>query len=361
VSAKKNDKKFVNIIKATDLIILDEVSMCSPLILDTFDEVLRATTMNRNHLFGGKRVILCGDIAQLPPVVREEEAKFLSDEFGYEDMSPMSSKVFKEITVVELKGSYRQRDDQDFADTLNYIRMARMGNLEKCLILELNQKLFGMNNQCYLKKPEEEAVCLVYTNKEASSINEKKIARIGGSGSTYFANEQGSWKSGNSRAAPELYLKPGVRVVCIANIKGMDIYNGDTGVVVSTGVDHVRICVDRTGDIECITPYTWESIEYEFKPGKGFTTQVTGKLTQIPLLLAYACTIHSSQGTTLEKVHIPKFSGMDSALIYVALSRAQRMDDLSFGEPLYIDKFVGNGLARSYRYRRPKRLSDLRI
>ena len=329
----KNNKSFNNIIHNTDLIIIDEVSMCTPIILDALDEVLRTIT-GKPCVFGGKKVLFCGDLAQLPPVVREEEAKILMQEFGYKDMSPTSSNVFKDVTMIELEGTYRQRDDIEYYEVLRDLRNAIMGN---GIFKDVEKSVRLLNQQCMGNRYRSDMTVLVYTNKEAKKINDMWMSSGKGDLVTYPSKIIGSWKDGNSRAMENLSIKPGARVTCIANIGG--VVNGDTGIVLSLGVDNISIRVDRTSEIESINPYTWESYDYSYDPNFGIIKKITGTMTQFPLLLSYAHTVHSSQGSTLKGVFIPNPDRMNAALIYVALSRATKIDDVGLSYPLSEYKF----------------------
>lgn len=191
---KRYDKKFIELLDAADLIILDEVSMCSALILDAMDETFK-TVMRDDRPFGGKKVLLCGDLAQLPPVVKNEERRIIFSELGYDEISPSSSYVFNELRTIELLGSYRQKEDEDFAEMLNCIRMIRIGRYEG-ESYSLNKQIQKLNKGCLKSSASldhEARTSLVYTNKAASNLNNFMISQVkGGNGVTYLGKEEGT-------------------------------------------------------------------------------------------------------------------------------------------------------------------------
>ena len=300
--------------------------------------------MNRDEPFGGKQMILFGDLAQLPPVVKESELRHLFEtKFGgpYFFLSPSIQEA--RMKLVELTHVYRQSGDLEFINILNEVREGRS---EGSVLPSLNQKQRDM-----LLDVDNPAVVLTATNYAADSMNFECLGRLAGEPIPFHAEIIGKFPQNAYPTEQTVFVKTGARVMILRNDREMEkrYVNGTLGRVVevddSTG--EVLVNTDEGLDVP-ISRSTWENIRYEVKdveeqdPKTGKTRRrrklqpdVIGAFKQHPLRLAWAMTIHKSQGQTFDQIHIDMGRGAFShGQTYVALSRCTTLDGLSLGRPL---------------------------
>jgi len=305
---------------AADLIAIDEVSMVRADLLDAIDVMMR-TALESDEPFGGKGVVCFGDPWQIEPVVKDEDKEWL-DKGGY--FSPMffDSRVWKAAnpSVIELDQIFRQKDPA-FIAALNDIREGGTTGIE----------LF---NQC-VREPDRDTLRLVFTNKLADNINAKRLSELDGDDWKSEANVFGEITPNEYPAATSLALKVGARVMVIKNIQDKGVVNGDMGTVEQLFPTSVRVKLDRDGDSIILGKTKWKKSRYEADgDGELIETEVAS-FKQFPLRLAWAVTVHKSQGQTYDRCHIemetrPHANGQ----LYVGLSRCRTLEGLTIGRAI---------------------------
>jgi len=319
---QKFNKQKINIIKTLDLLVIDEISMVRADILDAIDQTLRRYK-NRFKAFGGVQLLMIGDLQQLPPVVKQEEMQLLSP--YYKSMYFFNSKALQEANMIsiELKHIYRQ-DDNIFIKILNEIRNDTLTKHSYDLLHKRYIPNFKpANNQGY--------ITLTTHNNAANIINEEKLKQIKKKSHTFEAVVKGSFSEYAYPTDFELELKVGAQVMFVKNDSdaAKRYFNGKIGVV--TGFDDNIIRVKCESDYEEIETgrETWENIKYNInKESKEIEEEFIGSFTQYPLRLAWAITIHKSQGLTFEKAVIDASSAFAHGQTYVALSRCKTLEGL---------------------------------
>lgn len=309
-----------------DVLIIDEASMLRADMLDAVDVILKKSAQSHQP-FGGKKVILCGDLWQLPPVLEENNPDFLS----YFNMIYKSPYFFDALCmngaplkVFELKHNFRQSADNDFAELLNKIRSNEISQ---------NELDLALNTERALALPKDEnTVTLTATNYDAQARNSYLLGRLPGKAYSYNAEFTETFNKKTPPADKILTLKKGSKIMMLVN----DEYwvNGDIGFVEDLGPDYIRVNI--RGGLYTVQPHTWQEIKYEVLPGSDkLIPVVKGSFTQYPLKLAWAITIHKSQGLTFNSVCLDMGRGAFAAgQTYVALSRARGLAGVYLKKPL---------------------------
>jgi len=315
-------KKKINIIKSLDLLIIDEISMVRSDVLDAIDEVLRRYK-NWALPFGGVQLLMIGDLQQLAPVVKDDEWNMMRQ--YYQSMFFFNSHALKGTSMVslELKHVYRQKDGV-FLDILNEIRDDK-----------LSQKSFDKLHERYLPdfspKKEEGYITLTTHNNSADKINNVHLDKLKTMSKSFLASVKGSFSEHSYPTNFELELKVGAQVMYVKNDSNPEkrYFNGKIGVI--TAFDGDSIIVQCDGDAEEIktTPEIWKNIKYSINDQtKEISEDLEGSFTQYPLRLAWAITIHKSQGLTFEKAIIDAAAAFSHGQTYVALSRCKTLEGL---------------------------------
>lgn len=319
---QKFAKKKINIIKSLDLLVIDEISMVRADVLDAIDDVLRRYK-NRALPFGGVQLLMIGDLQQLAPVVKDDEWAMMRQ--YYPSMFFFNSKTLKETEMVsvELKHVYRQNEGA-FLDILNEIRDDK-----------LSQASFDHLHQRFLPdfKPKEEEgyITLTTHNNSAHKINDEHLAKLKAKSRIFKAHVKGNFSEYSYPTNFELELKVGSQVMFVKNDSSMEkrYFNGKIGVI--TAFEDDEIVVKCDGDEEEIYAgqEVWENIKYSIhEQTKEITEEVVGAFTQYPLRLAWAITIHKSQGLTFDRAIIDAASAFAHGQTYVALSRCRTLEGL---------------------------------
>ena len=317
------------IINKIDTILIDECSMIRCDVLDAIDKSLR---LNRNSekSFGGVQIILLGDVHQLPPVIRENEQDIF-DNFYPNGHYFFNANCYSEskIQLYELTKIYRQKDEK-FIKILNKIRTGNVTNID----------LFPLNNTVTFQDSNlpSETIILSPTNRKVDSINSFNLQNINSEVFSYQSKETGDFKE---RPADEiLKLKVGAQVMLIKNdTKSPKRWvNGSIGTVTELSTNSIHLKIKNK--VHKIIQDTWEKFDYLIKNGQ-VTHEVVATFTQYPIKLAWAVTIHKSQGQTFEKVIIDLDRGSFAhGQTYVALSRVTSLEGLFLTRPIEISDII---------------------
>jgi hypothetical protein len=331
---RKFNKRKIDIIRSLDLLIIDEISMVRADLLDGIDQVLRRYK-NRSKVFGGVQVLMIGDLQQLAPVVKDDEWNMLRPH--YETMYFFSSKAFKESEAIsiELKHIYRQQN-QKFIDILNEIRNNR---ITQNSIDELNKRYIPD----FVPDDKEGYITLTTHNNQSNEINKSKLDNIDEDSMFYEAIVEGDFSEHNYPTHENLELKVGSQVMFVKNDSDIEkrYFNGKIGKIV--GLDDNKVIVRCPGDIDDIEATTelWENITYTIDDkSKEIVENVKGSFEQIPLKLAWAITIHKSQGLTFDKAVIDVKSSFAHGQTYVALSRCRTLEGLVLRSPIQSQSII---------------------
>jgi len=325
---KRFNKRKIDIIRSLDLLIIDEISMVRADLLDGIDQVLRKYK-NRSKVFGGVQVLMIGDLQQLAPVVKDNEWNLIRP--YYETVYFFSSRAFMESNAVsiELKHIYRQQN-QKFIDILNEIRN---NTISQNSIDELNKRYIPN----FAPDDKEGYITLTTHNHQANEINRRKLDEISSNSTFYEAEVVGDFSEHNFPTHENLELKVGSQVMFVKNDSDIEkrYFNGKIGKVISLEKDKVIVrCPGDYDDIE-VTTELWENITYSIdEKTKEITEKVKGSFEQIPLKLAWAITIHKSQGLTFDKAVIDVELSFAHGQTYVALSRCKTLEGMVLLKPI---------------------------
>lgn len=316
----------MSIVRRIDLIIIDEVSMVRCDLLDEIDDVLRH--YRKNDLpFGGVQVVMFGDLYQLMPVAPDEDWEKLKEK--YDSAYFFSSKVLQEMDypMFELKLVHRQ-DDRNFVTLLNNVRLGKISLTE---LKELESRY----KPDFKAKESEGYIRLTTHNWRAKSYNRKKMDELSGTAEEYKAYIEDFFPKEEYPTEYYLRLKKGARVMFIRNDNNYHQYvNGTLGTVVSLGERTIIVRTD-SGNVIDVERQTWEFYLYHIdKKSKEIQQILCGTFKQYPLKLAWAVTIHKSQGLTFDKVIVDAGKAFTYGQVYVALSRCRKFHGIVLASPI---------------------------
>jgi len=322
------------------LLIIDEISMVRADMIDAIDLFLRANGPKRGEPFGGVQIMFVGDLFQLPPVVRNEDMEILRER-GYEGAYFFCAMALhrKAVTMIELKKIFRQKD-VEFTEILNRIRLNE----------DIDATLERLNAECFRSEASAKqdldplSITLTTTNARADQINSSELLAITAEPKKYLGKLDGKFNidERNLPSPLQLSLKVGAKVMFTANDKEFPKkwVNGSIGVVKELLSSSVKVEVQSGPYINTVEvkPFDWESYQYAIEMMSGkIKPNVVGTYTQIPLMLAWAVTIHKSQGKTLDKVRVDLSSGtFASGQVYVALSRCRSIEGIRLQKPIQV-------------------------
>ena len=328
------------IIRTLDLLIIDEISMVRSDVLDAIDSVLRRFREHEKP-FGGVQLLMIGDLQQLTPVVTPEDEVILQ---RYYDTSYFfGSKALRSISYVtiELTHVYRQQDEE-FITLLNNIREGQVSETD---LKKLNERF----NPNFEPEVGSDYIRLTTHNKMAESYNEVQLHNLPSKACTFIAEADGNFPEYNYPADFKLTLKRGAQVMFIRNDNNGRYYNGRIGHV--THIDNEKILVLCPGDdkeIE-VQQETWENTKYSLnEKTKQIEAEVQGTFKQYPLRLAWAITIHKSQGLTFEHAIIDAQSSFAAGQVYVALSRCKTLEGLILASPISSSAIINDNQVMNY-------------
>ena len=319
---RKFSKTKIDIIKSLDLVIIDEISMVRADLLDGIDQVMRRYK-NRNKVFGGAQVLMIGDLQQLAPVVKPNEWSLLQQH--YKTVYFFSSQAYRAANVVsiELKHIYRQKNE-NFINILNEIRNDTLSNESAAI---LNERY----NPTFSPTKEEGYITLTTHNNRATAINNSELEKLNASKAFFRADVSGKFNENAFPNDERLALKVGAQVMFIKNDSSQEkrYYNGKIGIITSLNNDTVTVQCGNEIDEIVTEKETWENINYSINDEtKEIKEDITGSFSQIPLRLAWAITIHKSQGLTFEKAIIDAEASFAHGQTYVALSRCTSLEGI---------------------------------
>lgn len=312
------------ILQELELLIIDEVSMVRADTLDAIDVILKSVRRDMRP-FGGLQMLFIGDLYQLPPVVRDYEWQVLQS--YYKGPFFFEAKVLREHppVILELAKIYRQSDSH-FIGLLNKIRN------NKCSAEDLEQ-LNRYYQPDFVPEEEEQYITLTSHNRLADTINQEQLARLKGTLYNVRAVVKDEFQQGSFPADETLPLKVGAQVMFIKNDSGDDrkFFNGKIGTVKELNLDQHKVVVsfnDGSEDV-VVRRETWENIRYKYNKGEDkIEEEVMGTFSQFPLRLAWAITIHKSQGLTFDRAVIDAGTSFAAGQVYVALSRLKGLEGL---------------------------------
>jgi tetratricopeptide (TPR) repeat protein len=329
VFSKDSEKR--KIISKMDTLIIDEISMVRADIIDGIDYSLRKNGGNPNLPFGGKQVVFVGDMFQLEPVSIKSTGEYKIIKEFYKSLYFYGANIFNEVNLVsiELQKVYRQKN-LEFIQLLDKVRTKEIKSED---IAKLNQRVV---TDAQLKN-KEFTITLTTTNGLALNVNKSKLSKLHSVLITYHANVSGEFQKGKYPTELELELKVGAQVIFIKNDAEKRWVNGTIGQVSELSEDEIKVTLEN-GDIYSVEKRSWENIKFQYnKEKRKIEQEIVGTFEQYPLKLAWAITIHKSQGLTFESVVIDFGRGtFASGQAYVALSRATTLEGLFLKKKIFI-------------------------
>ena len=328
----KFKKERLKIIRTLDLLIIDEISMVRADLLDAVDMTLRK--YRRSSLpFGGVQLLMIGDAQQLSPVVKEDERQYMSQVYP----SPyfFHSKALQKVNYVtiELQKVHRQKD-QIFLNILNAIRDNR----------PTNETMRALNSRVNAFENDEDTVRLTTHNHQSDSVNNRKLDALPGEAVMLEAEVEGEFPENSYPADYVISLKKDAQVMFIRNDSNGEYYNGKLAKVVDIHPKGTVIVEDQEGQTIVVTPAEWQNIQYALNEESGeIEPKIIGKFKQVPLKIAWAITIHKSQGLTFDRVIIDAGAAFAFGQVYVALSRCRSLEGISLDSPIRMSSIYTDG------------------
>jgi hypothetical protein len=330
------------IISSLDLLIIDEISMVRSDLLDAIDSVLRRFR-DRYKPFGGVQLLMIGDLQQLTPVVTPDDERMLAPYYDTPYFFGSKALAKIEYVTIQLEKVYRQQDDT-FLTLLNHIREGHPTADDLALLNARYQPAF-------VPQPNEGYIRLTTHNQMANNYNESELKKLSGRAYTYRAKIEGTFPDYSYPTAETLVLKEGAQVMFVKNDPSGEhrYYNGRIG--------HVKLAEDNRLEVYCpgdaeaieVEPLEWENARYTLNDQtREIETEVLGKFSQLPLRLAWAITIHKSQGLTFERAIIDASLSFAPGQVYVALSRCKTLEGMALASRIPPQVIISDERVDSY-------------
>ncbi len=313
----KFNKQRLALLRKMEVLVIDEISMVRCDVIDAIDTLLKSVRRNYNLPFGGVQLLCIGDLHQLPPVAQNHEWNILQEYYASPFFFDSLAVKEQQPVLIELNKIYRQKEES-FVNLLNQVRINKMTDEDFEM---LNDRYIAAFRPAYNEK----YITLTSHNNQANIINNSEIGKLSTPSFIYEAEIKGDFPESMYPADASLMLKKGAQVMFIKN-DGIEkrYFNGKIGVVSEISAD--KILVDCDGIVISVGKDAWDNNRYSLNRTDGKLEQeVIGTFTQYPLRLAWAITIHKSQGLTFDKVMIDAASAFSGGQVYVALSRCKSL------------------------------------
>lgn len=331
-------EKFAETAKYLDTIVIDEISMVRVDVMDMIDKKLRKAR-NKNMPFGGCQMVVFGDLLQLPPIIENDEnaKQFLNDKYHTLFFFGAPGVIESGFVKIELTEVFRQKNVL-FIDALNRVRVGENGEV-----------LRWINSCCKVVADDSQCITLTPANADAAKINYQKLSLLPTKEYIYHGRIEGEYKKENLPTEMLLRLKVGAQVIMLANDSSKRWVNGTLGTIVELGPDVIFVKVPS--GIHSVNTHVWKKKKYQYNPEKkSFVSIDVGSFQQFPVKLAYAITIHKSQGQTYDSVCIDysRKGAFAPGQTYVALSRCKTPDKLYLKRELRAEDVLVDQEALSY-------------
>ena len=330
VIQESKDPRFKKLLKNLELLIIDEISMVRAPMLDAISETLQIHR-NSSKPFGGIHVLACGDLFQLPPVVKENEESAIFERYGsVYFFSADNFQAIEKPIFFELVTSFRQQDDKEFYNLLNNVRLGK--NLESSINM--------INKTCHNPEFDTESSLIITSRKyRAEQINDEMLSRIDGPMTAAKSKEQGELNENDLPAPRELRVKEDAKVMFIKNDPDGRWVNGTIGVVIDCSDKNkkvIKVKVDK--EVFKVKREEWNKVRYVYDEyNDEMEEEVVSSFKQFPLKLGWAVTIHKAQGLTLDSCSVDLGEGaFATGQAYVALSRCKTLDSLNLYRELKV-------------------------
>lgn len=326
---KYNSEK-IKLIKEVELIIIDEISMVRADIIDFIDKILRVYAQNMRVPFGGKQLLLVGDMYQLEPVLKEEERTLLQP--FYPSKFFFDAHIFREMQLIciELQKVYRQTDPL-FISILDHIRTSNTSQTDLSI---LNQRVGNTSHQNH----DGLAITLSTRRDSVDYINQQHLQQLPGEPTVFYGIIEGEFPENNLPTPMKLEIKTGAQVLFVKNDRDKRWVNGTLGTVIGMGDESDGLIYVRTeqGEDVDVEQDIWSNVRYTYnEKEQKIEEEVIGTFRQFPIRLAWAITIHKSQGLTFNQVNIDLSGGVFAGgQTYVALSRCRSLEGINLEAPI---------------------------
>lgn len=329
------------LLRDLDTLFIDEVSMVRSDIMAAVDRALRNARREYGSPFGGLQVVLVGDLAQLPPVVPKQEAAFFGAEYPGPYFFQTGDFPQTHFFLVELQDPFRHQDER-FREILVNLRSNALTASD---LADLNKRVDERTDLAFRNS----TVTLTGKNNAANDINAMMLDQLPGQSVKFEAVVEGTFPESFYPVDDLLLLKPDAKIMMARNDAAQRWVNGTLGRVAH--VEPGRVQVDIEGSLHLVEPEKWDNIRYQYDPAKRkITHDVIGTFTQLPIRLAWAMTIHKSQGQTLDRGHLEtRHRAFAHGQTYVALSRCRTLGGLTMARPLRQSDVIVDPSAVGYR------------